>query len=82
MLDAERLVNDLRRAADEAANGPLPGTVVLGRPDLVGLALAWRIIAAAIEDGEYDVPAGNGEYRRGYEDGWAGAEVAIHEADR
>jgi len=60
MIDAERLIADLRRAADEVDPGwpgPLgPNYDAEYRWRLRCRAWrdAWRFVAAAIEDGEYD----------------------------
>lgn len=52
-LDRDRLLRDLRAAAADAA---LEEPRVTAHIDiaLYGMARAWRIVAAAIEDGEYD----------------------------
>ncbi|MGH7405620.1 MAG: hypothetical protein ACREJA_07065 [Candidatus Methylomirabilales bacterium] len=52
-IDRDRLVRDLRAAAataDVSAHGDPPVAWI----KLHGMARAWRVLAAAIEDGEYD----------------------------
>lgn len=52
-LDRDRLLRDLRAAAEEAwAPDPYQPTRDAGH--LAGMARAWRVAAAAIEDGDYD----------------------------
>lgn len=56
MLDTDRLLTDLHAAAAEVdRDAHDSGTWTELLTD--GMARAWRIVAAAIEDGEYDRPA-------------------------
>jgi hypothetical protein len=53
-IDADRLVRDLRAAAEECV-GPDPALGRASHYELVGMARAWMIAAASIESGDYDL---------------------------
>jgi hypothetical protein len=53
-LDRDRLVRDLRAAADVIDDLFVRSTPVR-EIALAHMARAWRIVAAAVEDGEYDL---------------------------
>ena len=55
LLDGDRLMADLRKAADEVVGSLRDDRWFVG-DHLEGMCRAWRVVAAAIEDGEYDVP--------------------------
>lgn len=57
-LDRDRLLADLRAAGAEALLDDWVGDDHV-RDQLDGMHRAWRVIAAAIEDGEYNQPARN-----------------------
>ena len=59
LLDRERLLRDLRAAADVAAP-PWAGPSTFERGVLDGMYRAWRILTNALEDGEYDLHQGEG----------------------
>lgn len=52
-LDRDRLIRDLQCAALECLIRPRPGSASV-RLELATLARAYRVVAAAILDGEYD----------------------------
>ena len=59
LLDGDRLMDDLLAVA-ETVGGRVTGLTHRYRRRwvLLGMSRAWRVIAAAIEDGEYDVREG------------------------
>lgn len=52
-LDRERILADLERAA-ATFGGPPQERGLAVHHEVVGMVRAWRIVAAAIRDGEYD----------------------------
>lgn len=54
-IDVNRLVESLRAAA-ETSRLPNNDPTISGTSLRLGMWRAWRIVAAAIEDGEYDLP--------------------------
>jgi hypothetical protein len=53
-LDRDRLVRDLRAAAD-VVDDLFARSTPVREIALAHMARAWRIVAAAVEDGEYDL---------------------------